>query len=457
MKNKIWRNWKRTGAVFVMSCLLLTGSTGAVLGANGDGQRMAAPQEREMQTDASEKNLESWETDREFSKSDLAGCDVFLEDVEDIELPGESETGQEMDFAETADQIRTTEAAKKLETTEIPEITESPATDAPPFTDSEEKEQTPSYKMWITPQQAQIKAGQELLYTISVENTGRYPFKNICLQTSFSDTSLEGTWEETEGAEIQGKILKLEKLETGIKKEFYFSVQLPETQSGKISLYLNGSAEYEEKETGGLRSLVSAEESSETEIIPLKADFQVTKTADRTTAVPGDKVTFQICIRNTGERTLHSVVTTEKFQLQNVPVRFLEAEGIILNKDRTKARIEKIEPGCSVGLLAEVILPEKLEDQKLVNEVVVTTAETGEKKVTSKAELQIYKLAESPTPVPEDTDDDGTVAQNTETKGQAASTHPKTGDSMKPVLWLMMLPGSLLAAGWVRSRMRNQI
>ena len=87
----------------------------------------------------------------------------------------------------------------------------------------------------------------------------------------------------------------------------------------------------------------------------------------------------------------------------------------------------------------------------------MTTAETGEKKVTSKAELQIYKMAESPTPVPENTDDDGTAAQNTETKGQAASTHPKTGDPMKPVLWLMMIPGSLLAAGWVRSRMRNQI
>ena len=118
-------------------------------------------------------------------------------------------------------------------------------------------------------------------------------------------------------------------------------------------------------------------------------------------AVPGDKVTFQICIRNTGERTLHSVVTTEKFQLQNVPVRFLEAEGIVLNKARTKARIEKIEPGCSVGLLAEVTLPEKLKDQKLVNEVSVTTAETGERKVTSKAEIKVYKTAETPTPEPE--------------------------------------------------------
>ena len=120
-----------------------------------------------------------------------------------------------------------------------------------------------------------------------------------------------------------------------------------------------------------------------------------------------------------------------------------------------KARIEKIEPGCSVGLLAEVTLPEKLKDQKLVNEVSVTTAETGERKVTSKAEIKVYKTAETPTPEPEAVSDEGAPNQNAETKGQAASTHPKTGDPMKPVLWLVMIPGSLLAAGWVRSRMRN--
>lgn len=409
-----------TGAALIMSCSLLMGSGSAVLGA------------------------------------ELAESDIFLEDAEEINPPEESETEQELDLAEVVDEIRTMEAAETLEITEIPEITESPtATDIPPFTDSEEKDQTPSYKMWITPQQTQIKAGKELLYTISVESTGKCPLKNICLQSTFSDTSLEGTWEEAEDAEIQEKNLKLEKLETGIKKEFYFSVQLPETQSGKICLYLNGTAEYEEEETGELRSLVSVEQSSETEILPLKADFQVTKTADRTMAVPGDKVTFQICIRNTGERTLHSVVTTEKFQLQNVPVRFLEAEGIVLNKARTKARIEKIEPGCSVGLLAEVTLPEKLKDQKLVNEVSVTTTETGERKVTSKTEIEVYRTAETPTPESEAVSDEGAPNQNAEKKGQAASTHPKTGDSMKPVLWLMMIPGSLLAAGWVRSRMRN--
>ena len=100
MKNKIWRNWKMTGAALIMSCSLLMGSGSAVLGA------------------------------------ELAESDIFLEDVEAMDPSGESETEQELDLAEVVDEIRTTEAAETLEITEIPEITEFPAaTDAPPFID----------------------------------------------------------------------------------------------------------------------------------------------------------------------------------------------------------------------------------------------------------------------------------------------------------------------------------
>lgn len=56
MKNKIWRNWKMTGAALIMSCSLLMGSGSAVLGA------------------------------------ELAESDIFLEDVEAMDPSGESET-----------------------------------------------------------------------------------------------------------------------------------------------------------------------------------------------------------------------------------------------------------------------------------------------------------------------------------------------------------------------------
>ena len=431
MKNRIWKNWKTAGAALVMAGVLILESRNPVMGAEAGN----FVQETEQETVSAAEEYESETENEEISETDDLEADVIVETEEIPELQEDSEPDG------------STEDIQRSEFSEC-----SMAAETALFTDNEENEKKPGYKIWITPEQEQIKAGKELLYTVVAENTGNCTLRNIRLSASFPENSLKGVWEESEGAEIQGETLNLEILEAGIKKEFYLSVQIPEEIEGKISLHLLGNLEYENTETGE-KQILTAEEIRETEVLPLTAEFQVTKTADRTMAVPGDKIIFQICIRNTGERTLHSVVTTERFQLENVPVRFMEAEGIILNKDRTKARIEKIEPGSSVGLLAEVTLPDKMENQKLINEVTVTTAETGEKKVISSAEIEVYTTEETPTAVPENIQDEGAEKPGTETQSKAVSTHPKTGDPMKPVRWLMMISGSLLAAGWVRSKM----
>ena len=183
----------------------------------------------------------------------------------------------------------------------------------------------------------------------------------------------------------------------------------------------------------------------------LQAAFEVTKTADRSMAVPGDEIRFLICIRNTGERILHSIVTTERFQLGNVPVKFLEKEGVRLNKSKTKAKIEQIAPGEAFGLEAVVTLPEGLEDQNLVNEVSVTTLETGEQTKIAQSEIQV-KVAEEEKQEEANADIDGETGSE-QAESMPASTHPKTGDPYQPLLWLFMLPGSMLAVGWLRSRM----
>lgn len=440
MKNRIWKNWKTFGISLAVTGILVTGNAAWGAEAGDCAQEITA----QIEIEQSQENLkEDFRAETEdVLKSDMTGTEIFMEEEETTGVSEGSVTEQ------------TSESVETPVLTEMPEPSEdATVTDTPDFSDQEEKEIKPGYRMWITPEQEQIKAGREMFYTVRLENTGNCRLRNIQLNASFSKSDLRGAWEEKEGAQIQEETLKFDLWESGTKKEFYFSVQIPEDQSDKIELHLKGNAEYEEKETGELRSLAS-EEKAETEILPLKADFQVTKTADRTMAVPGDKVVFQICIRNTGERTLHSVITTEKFQMENIPVRFLEAEGIVLNKSRTKAKIEKIEPGNSVGLLAEVTLPEKIKDQKLVNEVIVTSLETGERKVTSKAEIQVYETAETPTAASEDFSDEG-AAQNTESQSKAASTHPKTGDPTKPVLWLLMIPGALMAAGRACSRLRQ--
>ena len=296
-----------------------------------------------------------------------------------------------------------------------------------------------------------IKAGSDLVYTITAENTGECDLKDLRISYNFSEKGLSGEW--SEGAEdAVGNTAYIEKLEASATKIVYLTVHLPEERTTAVSLALTAAAGKVsgDNDTGEAEEIVKNAELV-TQIQALQAAFEVTKTADRSMAVPGDEICFLICIRNTGERTLHSIVTTERFQLGNVPVRFLEKDGVRLNKSKTKAKIEQIAPGEAFGLEAVVTLPEGLEDQNLVNEVSVTTLETGEQTKIAQSEIQV-KAAEEEKQEETNADIDGEMGSEQD-ESRPASTHPKTGDPYQPLLWLFMIPGSVLAVGWLRSRM----
>ena len=296
-----------------------------------------------------------------------------------------------------------------------------------------------------------IKAGSDLVYTITAENTGECDLKDLRISYNFSEKGLSGEW--SEGAEdAVGNTAYIEKLEASATKIVYLTVHLPEERTTAVSLALTAAAGKVsgDNDTGEAEEIVKNAELV-TQIQALQAAFEVTKTADRSMAVPGDEIRFLICIRNTGERTLHSIVTTERFQLGNVPVRFLEKDGVRLNKSKTKAKIEQIAPGEAFGLEAVVTLPKDLEDQNLVNEVSVTTLETGEQTKIAQSEIQV-KVAEEEKQEEATSDIDGETGSE-QAESMPASTHPKTGDPYQPLLWLFMLPGSMLAVGWLRSRM----
>ncbi len=296
-----------------------------------------------------------------------------------------------------------------------------------------------------------IKAGSDLVYTITAENTGECDLKDLRISYNFSEKGLSGEW--SEGAEdAVGNTAYIEKLEASATKIVYLTVHLPEERTTAVSLALTAAAGKVsgDNDTGEAEEIVKNAELV-TQIQALQAAFEVTKTADRSMAVPGDEIRFLICIRNTGERTLHSIVTTERFQLGNVPVRFLEKDGVRLNKSKTKAKIEQIAPGEAFGLEAVVTLPEGLEDQNLVNEVSVTTLETGEQTKIAQSEIQV-KAAEEEKQKEINADIDGEMGSEQD-ESRPASTHPKTGDPYQPFLWLFMIPGSVLAVGWLRSRM----
>ena len=296
-----------------------------------------------------------------------------------------------------------------------------------------------------------IKAGSDLVYTITAENTGECDLKDLRISYNFSEKGLSGEW--SEGAEdAVGNTAYIEKLEASATKIVYLTVHLPEERTTAVSLALTAVAGKVsgDNDTGEAEEIVKNAELV-TQIQALQAAFEVTKTADRSMAVPGDEIRFLICIRNTGERTLHSIVTTERFQLGNVPVRFLEKDGVRLNKSKTKAKIEQIAPGEAFGLEAVVTLPEGLEDQNLVNEVSVTTLETGGQTKIAQSEIQV-KAAEEEKQKETNADIDGEMGSEQD-ESRPASTHPKTGDPYQPFLWLFMIPGSVLAVGWLRSRM----
>lgn len=296
-----------------------------------------------------------------------------------------------------------------------------------------------------------IKAGSDLVYTITAENTGECDLKDLRISYNFSEKGLSGEW--SEGAEdAVGNTAYIEKLEASATKIVYLTVHLPEERTTAVSLALTAAAGKVsgDNDTGEAEEIVKNAELV-TQIQALQAAFEVTKTADRSMAVPGDEIRFLICIRNTGERTLHSIVTTERFQLGNVPVRFLEKDGVRLNKSKTKAKIEQIAPGEAFGLEAVVTLPEGLEDQNLVNEVSVTTLETGEQTKIAQSEIQV-KAAEEEKQKETNAGIDGEMGSEQD-ESRPASTHPKTGDPYQPFLWLFMIPGSVLAVGWLRSRM----
>ena len=295
-----------------------------------------------------------------------------------------------------------------------------------------------------------IKAGSDLVYTITAENTGECDLKDLRISYNFSEKGLSGEW--SEGAEdAVGNTAYIEKLEASATKIVYLTVHLPEERTTAVSLALTAAAGKVsgDNDTGEAEEIVKNAELV-TQIQALQAAFEVTKTADRSMAVPGDEIRFLICIRNTGERTLHSIVTTERFQLGNVPVRFLEKDGVRLNKSKTKAKIEQIAPGEAFGLEAVVTLPEGLEDQNLINEVSVMTLETGEQTKIAQSEIQV-KAAEEEKQEETNADIDGEMGSEQD-ESRPASTHPKTGDPYQPFLWLFMIPGSVLAVGWLRSR-----
>lgn len=281
----------------------------------------------------------------------------------------------------------------------------------------------------------EVRAGQNLTYILSVENTGELPLENIEISSVFSQDNIKAEWKQEEGFTANGMQGIISGLKAGEIRNLQMTVQLTEEQAGELIHTVTVKAKYPGKEES-----IGCQKSVEIEVIALKAAFEVEKTADRTQAYPGDTITYQICIRNTGERTLHSVLSTERFQNAGIQANFVRKEGVTLNSTGTQALIPQIAPGEAFALYATVTVPQYMASQELINEVIVTSDETGTQAMTSKANVELKETDNIVTVTPQPASLASQSYGYDSKSGSAYTTasKPRTGDETETALYIVL-------------------
>lgn len=309
---------------------------------------------------------------------------VFGADVEKMEL-SDGTASEELWDGEKYSQEEWNEEKGEEDTEETPE--EVPEENREESTEEEENENPLTLLLSGEPV---LKAGEVAVYEVALKNTGEEKISDIIFNAAFSCPKVTWQWQEAPGFDFQEDRSVLSVLEPGQEVLLFLTAQLLPEQKEPLTCTV----------TASLEEGVSLKAVCISEMEPLKADFSVEKIADRSTAVAGEEISYEIRIQNTGELTLHSIITTERFLKEGIRAEFVEKEGVELNKSKDKAFIPVLKPGECIVLKALVKLPEKEVEGELLNEVIVLSKETGEREVTAQASVQALKLPETPTTVP---------------------------------------------------------
>lgn len=256
--------------------------------------------------------------------------------------------------------------------------------------ESTEEEENENPIMLLLSGEPVLKAGEVAVYEVALKNTGEEKIMDIILNAAFSCPKVTWQWQEAPGLDLQEDRSVLSVLEPGQEVLLFLTARLLPEQKEPLTCTV----------TASLEEGFSLEAVCTSEMEPLKADFSVEKIADRSTAVAGEEISYEIRIQNTGELTLHSIITTERFLKEGIRAEFVEKEGVELNESKDKAFIPVLKPGECIVLKALVKLPDKDVEGELLNEVIVLSKETGEREVTAQASVQTLKLPETPTTVP---------------------------------------------------------
>ena len=312
----------------------------------------------------------------------------------------------------------------------------------------------------LQPEVDKTRSGQKISYVLTVSNTGELSLENIEVRSSFSMENIKASWEQMDGFVADSAQGVITVLQPGETKKLRMNLQLTENQSGALIHTVTLKTGYPGKDEE-----ISCQTDAQVAVEELKAAFEVEKTADRTQAYPGDTITYQICIRNTGERTLHSVLSTERFQNAGILAKFVQKEGVTLSNNGTQALIPQIAPGEAFALYATVTIPQYFTSQELVNEVTVISDETGSQIMKSQSNVTLTTntntatVTPEPTPVTVQTYSDGYGYASKSASAYSAASKPKTGDETEIALYIVLgifaVMSGISAFYYLRSQKRH--
>lgn len=443
MMKKTWKQMKIAGmALFLGTALMLT---------TGVGTEFAAAQElygKDPELPVSWANRPEKESDllgevvdRQKEESMLpVKLGNYLEETTDILEDGEPETVWESAESAGNEQMQEGELYSEMES-ELQDLQAEQKNQIDQTVQTDQTDQTEEaaprkadFTLSMKADAEVLKAGEITVYEVELVNTGDILLTDLKLSSSFSCPYVTQEWQPAVNLTAEQSEARLSLLEPDQTVFLYLAAQLTPEQTNPLVHNVTVTAcNYEDP-----LELLTRESVVESKIDPLKVDFAVEKTADRQVAVPGDTITYQICIRNTGERTLHSIVGTERFLNSGLQARFLEKDGVVLNETKDKAMISSLLPGESITLQAQVTLSKEAVSQELINQITVVTAETGERTITSQTTVQVTvpEMTVSPTPV-EYLYHTNEVSDNYEEKFVPRT--PKTGDFSGIELFLALL------------------
>ncbi len=234
-----------------------------------------------------------------------------------------------------------------------------------------------------------VRAGEEARYSFRLVNRGQAEWTDIRLEDVFARQDIKLSFDQAEGAALEkdGECICIGHLGLGEERILTGRAQVPEDAQGSLENTVTATA----KDPRDPDRDVIKEAKASLTVDPLTMDFEVEKTVDKAQAAPGEVLTYQIRIVNTGERQMHSTVAADRFAQADIRAVFQEQEGVVLREEGTQAVIESILPGEEVSLTATAEIPEDLTEEELINTVLVSPDGGNGQEKTSQVTVIVKK------------------------------------------------------------------